>query len=251
MHDVLLRYAVSNTATWNQSYEPLAASTLQQWGNTRQDAVFDSDGNRLRSSKTKEKSKGAPMRDVWDIPIIAPRAKERSGYPTQKPLALLDRLIYASSNPGDVVLDPFCGCATACVAAEKLGRKWAGIDISAKALELVHHRLAEQPPLGIGPLFHNRLVNHRTDIPIRDDLGPLPAYNCAHNRQTLYGQQNGDCAGCGEHFQARNLEVDHIISKRKGGTDHLSNLQLLCSHCNRVKGDRGMEYLRIKLQIAA
>ena len=195
---------------------------------------------------------GIPLQDLWaDVRQIASRAKERTGYPTQKPLALLDRIIRASSNEGDIVLDPFCGCATACVAAELAGRNWVGIDISSKAAELVRERLQQQPPLGIGSLFHNRMVNHRTDIPFRNDLGFLPLYNCTTNRNALYGAQGGNCAGCGEHFLPQHLEVDHIISQSKGGTDHLDNLQLLCSHCNRVKGDRGMEYLRTKLQLAA
>ena len=68
---------------------------------------------------------------LWlDIPPVAAHAKERIGYPTQKPLALLERMIKTSSNEGDVVLDPFCGCATACVAAENLGQRWIRIDIS-------------------------------------------------------------------------------------------------------------------------
>ncbi|MYB63678.1 site-specific DNA-methyltransferase, partial [Candidatus Poribacteria bacterium] len=71
---------------------------------------------------------GKRMHDVWRIPSLNNMAKERTGYPTQKPLALLDRIIKASSNENDVVLDPFCGCATACVAAEKLQRQWIGID---------------------------------------------------------------------------------------------------------------------------
>ena len=85
----------------------------------------------------------------------------------------------------------------------------------------------------------------------RTDLGKLPAYNCAANRKDLYGNQAGDCAGCGEHFKMQNLEVDHIIALSKGGNDHIANLQFLCGHCNRVKGDRGMEYLRTKLQLVA
>ena len=85
---------------------------------------------------------GVDVGSLWaDIPFLAPQAKERIGYPTQKPLALLERIVAASSNEGDMVLDPFCGCATACVAAEKLGREWAGIDISPKAAELVRSRL--------------------------------------------------------------------------------------------------------------
>ena len=81
------------------------------------------------------------MRDIWDISYINSQAKERVGYPTQKPLALLERIIKASTNKGDIVLDPFCGCATTCVAAETLERQWIGIDVSPKAYELVKERL--------------------------------------------------------------------------------------------------------------
>ena len=90
---------------------------------------------------------------------------------------------------------------------------------------------------------------HRTDIPKRTDIGKLPPYNSAANKRQLYGEQGGNCAGCDEHFEARHFEVDHIISRNKGGTDHIENLQLLCGNCNRIKGDRGMEYLRSKLWV--
>ena len=174
---------------------------------------------------------------------IAPRQKKQYvGYPTQKPLALLERIICASSNRGDVVLDPFCGCATTLVAADRLQRHWAGIDVSRKAAELVVRRIKDDQGMF-------RDVVHREDIPQRTDLGKLPPYNCLANRQQLYGEQEGHCAGCDTHFEARHLEVDHIIARGKGGTDHLENLQLLCGSCNRIKGDRGMEYLKVKLQL--
>ena len=89
----------------------------------------------------------------------------------------------------------------------------------------------------------------RKDIPRRTDLGKLPKYNCPENKKALYGEQGGHCAGCGTHFEARNLTVDHIIARTKGGTDHLENLQLLCGHCNSVKGTRDMAYLKSKLAI--
>ena len=73
--------------------------------------------------------------------ILAGFSKERVGYPTQKPLALLDRIIEASSNPGDIIFDPFCGCATACVAADRLERQWVGIDLSPLAAQLVETRM--------------------------------------------------------------------------------------------------------------
>jgi hypothetical protein len=85
---------------------------------------------------------GVPLQDVWaDISPINPQAKERLGYPTQKPEALLERIITASSNEGDLVLDPFCGCGTAIVVAQNLKRRWIGIDITHLAVALMKHRL--------------------------------------------------------------------------------------------------------------
>ena len=78
--------------------------------------------------------------DWWDDIAILTNQRERVGYPTQKPIALLERIIKASSNEGDVVLDPFCGCATTCIAAERLNRQWIGIDLSALAVQLVERR---------------------------------------------------------------------------------------------------------------
>src|ERR1039458_7674452 len=89
-------------------------------------------------------SAGAPVQDVvTDIPPINSQASERLGYPTQKPVALLERIIQASSNLGDVVLDPFCGCGTTIDAAEKLGRKWLGIDVTQLATSLIKSRLRD------------------------------------------------------------------------------------------------------------
>lgn len=90
---------------------------------------------------------GNQIQNLWtDISTTTMKKSEKTKYPTQKPLALLERIIKASSNEGDVVLDPFCGCATTCVAAEKLNRKWIGIDISHKAYELVKQRLEKEVP---------------------------------------------------------------------------------------------------------
>ena len=178
--------------------------------------------------------------EVWEIPYIMPASKERVGYPTQKPLKLLQRIIKASCPDDGIILDPFCGCATACIAAEIEQRQWAGIDISPKAAELVEIRMRKELDL-----FYQGLV--RTDIPQRTDMETLKKYNHPDNKIKLYGEQGGHCNGCSEHFLPQNLTVDHIIPKSKGGTDHLTNLQLLCGYCNSVKGDRGQEYLIAKL----
>ena len=101
----------------------------------------DKDG-RIRLKRYLDEQPGQKIQSLWDdISAISSQAAERMGYPTQKPLALLERIISASSNPGDVVLDPFCGCGTAVVAAEKLGRQWIGIDITYIALDLMIARL--------------------------------------------------------------------------------------------------------------
>ena len=163
--------------------------------------------------------------------------KERVGYPTQKPLALLDRIIRASSNPGDLVLDPFCGCATTLVAADRLGRDWAGIDLSPLAIKLVNDRItADRGKGGTAPLWGGATALDQP--PKRTDLGPIPPYRT--NAQFLYGKQIGNCAGCGVHFPFSGLTVDHILPRSRGGTDHLDNLQLLCLGCNSSKGNRTM-----------
>ena len=202
----------------------------------------DNPNQRPRLKRYLNEMPGKLADNVWtDIPPINSQAKERIGYPTQKPLALLERIIKASSNEGDMVLDPSCGCATACVAADRLGRKWVGIDISPKAVELVNMRLQQ----AMGSLFHHGYVTARDDIPRRTDIDAPVPYR--QNKHVLFGQQEGVCNGCRTEFPFRIFEVDHVIPQSRGGSDHIENLQLLCPSCNRIKGDRPMEYLAAQL----
>jgi site-specific DNA-methyltransferase (adenine-specific) len=146
VHDVLLRYRKDPKAMprWNQPYEPLAASTLATWGTNKQRAVIENDGRRSRSSTTDEATKGVPMGDVWEIGVIAPVARERTGYPSQKPEALLERLVSALSDPGDVVLDPYIGSGTTVAVAARLGRSFIGVDASEVAFGIAQARLEGQ-----------------------------------------------------------------------------------------------------------
>src|SRR5579872_5343254 len=139
VHDVLLRWRKDPAAEgrFTQLYEPLAASTLATWGKNKQRAVFSRDGRRARSSSTSEPTQGVPMGDVWDIGVIAPIARERTGYPSQKPEALLERLLTALTHQGDLVLDPYAGSGTTLAVASRMGRSFIGIDASPVALDVV------------------------------------------------------------------------------------------------------------------
>ncbi len=144
VHDVLLRYVKNPEVRprFNQLYEPLAPSTLATWGNKKQRAVVGADGRRVRSNTTAEATPGAPLGDVWEIGIVAPVARERTGYPTQKPQALLERLILSLTDPGDLVLDPYAGSGTTLAVAALNGRRALGIDQSDEAWQVAQPRLA-------------------------------------------------------------------------------------------------------------
>ena len=131
------------------------------------ECLYVTSGNKLRTKYYMDEDQGLQIQDAWnDIPQHVMTREEKQGYPTQKPLALLDRIIECSTNEGDMVLDPFCGCATACVSAENLNRQWIGIDISIKAYELVKQRLGATT----GNLFANEVqMALETEAPIRSE----------------------------------------------------------------------------------
>lgn len=124
-HDVILFYTASDTYTFHPQKERVRYSK-RFFDAQRDEAGYYAD---------------VLMRDVWEIPAVINVSHERTGYPTQKPLALLERIVAASSNAGDVVLDPFCGSGTTLVAAQALGRRFIGIDVNEEAVRLARKRL--------------------------------------------------------------------------------------------------------------
>jgi len=157
-HDIIFRYSKSNKIIFNVEY--------RKYGDIGSKRATDLGGTR----KTEYRKEGTPLNDWWvDLKPIINWSKERTGYPTQKPIKLLERIIKASSNEGDIVLDPFCGCATTCIAAEKLNRNWIGIDISFKAYDLVRERLKKE----VNQDLNNwgKRVNYTTEVPKYDDIG--------------------------------------------------------------------------------
>jgi adenine-specific DNA-methyltransferase len=142
MHDTLLCYVKSGgNHTFNRMYGPRTEETEKRWKDKKIIASHSEDGNRVPSQSEEENSKGAALDDVWDIPIIAPVAHERVDYPTQKPEALLSRIVLGSSNPGDLVADFFCGSGTTLAVAEKLGRKWIGCDLGRFGIHTTRKRM--------------------------------------------------------------------------------------------------------------
>ncbi len=139
-HDVILFYSrtSSRKRAFNQLFMPRAASTLKRFGTKRIISGYDEAGQRLPSKVSDEDSEGVRLDDVWDIARVPPI---KQLYPTEKPLALLERIIKASSNPDDIVFDPFCGCGTTIHAAQNLGRRWIGIDVCVQACKVMQNRL--------------------------------------------------------------------------------------------------------------
>jgi len=122
----------------------ISREKMEQWDREGRLHFPASKEGRIRRKRYLDELEGETVQNLWDdIRPIGSQAAERLGYPTQKPLALLERIIEASSNPGDVVLDPFCGCGTAIAAAQTLGRQWIGIDITHLSVTLQQYRLAD------------------------------------------------------------------------------------------------------------
>ncbi|MCO5985340.1 restriction endonuclease [Actinoallomurus spadix] len=133
----------------NLTYEFLGVTRVWRWTRDRMEQAYrdgvvvqTAPGRVPRLKRYLDEQRGKPLGDVWtDIPPLNSRAAERLGYPTQKPESLLERIISISSNRGDTVLDPFCGCGTTVTVAQKLGRRWIGIDISPTAVNIMARRL--------------------------------------------------------------------------------------------------------------
>ena len=135
----------------NLTYEFLGVKRVWRWTKDRMEEahrngliVQSKPGAVPRLKRYLDEQEGIPIDSIWsDIPPIQPHSDERLGYPTQKPLALLERIVKTSSNPNDIILDAFCGCGTAVVAAQNLGRQWIGIDISPTACRVMAKRLRD------------------------------------------------------------------------------------------------------------
>lgn len=254
-HDTILWYTKGNdwTFNWKNIRIPYAKlETGKTQGIFKEAATLDPCGK---------------VPETWwpDFSPVSRLKRERTGWPTQKPLALLNRIIEASSNPGDMVFDPFAGCATTCVAAELLGRKWAGVDIDSKALEVTVDRLERHTDErnrnlkdALGTKLLPGLEFDKTsgtwaapeimasEKPPRrtDPDAPRRSARIREIRWAELGEgERRACPTCKREKFSDDFDLDHIIPRTKGGPDTDENLQLICSSCNRLKGARSMAEL--------
>ena len=213
---------------------------------------FPDDGGMPRLKRYLAGALGQAPSNLWtDIRPVNAWAREYTGWRTQKPLALLERIIGASTSPGDLVLDPFCGCATACIAAEKLHRQWIGIDILPQAAAVLNDRAKRELQIPMNgddePEWADWSPLIMREPPKRTDLALSAPVNPQSDRELLYASQDRRCAGCRYELPLHVLTIDHIHPQSLGGVDALGNLQLMCHTCNAIKGNRSMEYLREQL----
>ena len=192
-----------------------------------------------------DEGKGASVQSLWDdIPPLTAQAKERLGYPTQKPEALLERIVRTSSNEGDVVLDPFCGCGTALVVAQKLGRKWVGIDITHLAISIMKWRLQK-----MFPTIRYKVVGEPEDLSSAKELADQNKYQFQWWAVSLVGGQpyseekKGADTGIDGllYFQDEKDKFKKAIISVKGGKNvHVDMIRDLCHVVDREKADMGL-----------
>lgn len=230
-HDTILRYAAKDpkSVTWHHPREPWPEKTLQKWQRDEQGRIYRQQhkfGKRYYIDPA-----GKLSDDVWEITLSA-RSRERLGYPTQKPEALLERIIAASSNPDDIVLDPFCGCGTTVAVAQRMNRRWIGIDISPTAVKLMERRIFKTT---FGQ-FKARTIG----LPVtEDDLRALKPFEFQNwVIQQFYGtasaRKSGDMGIDGYSFMVH--DPIQVKQSEKVGRNVIDNFETAMQRIGKEKG---------------
>jgi len=219
MHDIIFWYSKAANYKFEKLFQPFSEKTIH-----RKISV-----DRITNlGEKRDLEKGIVMHDVWEIPYIHSQSKERLGYPTQKPEALLERIIKASSNEGDIILDPFCGCGTTITVAEKLKRKWIGIDITHLAVSLMKHRLENS----FGNKVNYKVIGEPVDLKGAEELAREDTYQFQWWALGLVGARPAES----EKKKGADRGIDGCIyfhdEPKKGKTKAII-LQVKCGHINR------------------
>ncbi len=252
-HDVILFYSKSEKSTFNTQYTDLSPGTIKRWKGMKQQAAYDESGKRLASSED-VKSDGSPMADWWEISVINPAAKERLGYPTQKPESLLDRVIKASSNEGEVVLDAYCGCGTTVAVAQRLNRRWIGIDITFQSISLILKRLEDSYPNEWSSIESNIQLDgvpkdiesaialaNRKDDKTRKEFEKWAVLTYSNNQARINDKKGADGGVDGiAYFLVSNTENGKAIFQVKSGGANRATIATLNSDRQREKAEIGI-----------
>ena len=277
----------------NLTYEFLGVNRVWRWTKERMQAAYEQGlvvqsrpGTVPQQKRYLDEMQGIPLDTIWDdIQPLQAQSGERTGYPTQKPVALAERIILASSNPGDVVLDCFAGCAYVPVAAERNGRQWLACDISPRALTVLRRQFAkfhyavdgnqsaEQPSLIVAA---NVITRSPFDLPERSDTDPeerhdikelperkykipsslIPEREMLEYLLKLSGYTSWCCGFANRRPNgaivetANNFHLDHIDPKSKDGSNQIWNRAPLCPAHNVRKNNRRVHLAEYRAEIA-
>ena len=194
-----------------------------------------------RYKKHQDTSPGEDLSDVvTTIGQIDQKSQEGTGWPGQVPKALLDIIIRASSNEGDIVLDPFSGSGTACVVAENLNRRWVGIEVAPVGFDVLESRMRREADRA--EILRSGFIPERTDR-----KAPSSSRTDKRAKAELYQRQSGRCGGCQYELPIHVLEITLRGSARKAQATGIEDLQLLCHHCNVLRGQNDENYLELHL----
>ena len=237
----------------NLTYEFLGVKRVWRWTRERMQKAYDEGlvvqtkpGTVPQGVRYLDEQRGRPLDDVWsDIPPLNSQAGERLGFPTQKPLVLLERILTLSTKKGDIVLDPFCGCGTTIHAAQKLGRQWIGIDVTYLAINLIKRRLKDA--FGEEVQFEER--GQPTDLGSAKRLAQLDKFQFQHWALSLIGARplrEGDGKGADRgvdgalYFYESKDKREKILVQVKGGGVKRSDVATLLGDVNNQKARGGI-----------
>lgn len=241
-HDVIFFYTKSKAHVFNQLFMPRAASTIKRFGAAKIVSDYDETGKRIPSEVLAQVSAGARQDDVWDMSRVPPILQL---FPTQKPEALLRRILNASCDPKGVVLDPFCGCGTTIMAAQNAGKQWIGIDITHLAITLIKHRLLD----AFGKEAVYEVIGEPVSLPDAQALADTDKYQFQWWALGLVGARPADPKKGSDkgidgrlyfHDEAEGSKTKQVILSVKGGHTDVTHIRDLRGVLDREHAELGV-----------
>lgn len=243
-HDIILFYSKSDSKNriFNQLFMDRAPSTLKRFGTAKIVSGYDEVGRRVPSRTEEEDSLGVRQDDVWDIGRVPP---VKQLFPTQKPELLIERILLASSKEGDTVLDPFCGCGTTIVTAQRLNRRWIGIDITHLSISLIRNRIRDV----FGEIVPYKVIGEPVSMPDAEKLAKEDPYQfqCwalglvgARPAEQKKGADRGIDGRLYFHDESKGLKTKQVIFSVKSGHTSVAHMRDLKGVLEREQAELGV-----------